>query len=89
MFGPENAHCQVKNTKFEKELCTLDAVTTFDQLKGQGVSSFQSLHMLDTKVLFCLSKNLSLQRQGLFFPIYVWPAVSSAHASTAAAAASS
>ena len=65
VFGPIVFHRQVKKMIIEEKLQTLDVVTIFDQSKSQGVSGFQSLYILRTKMLYRLSKNISVQRQGL------------------------
>ena len=69
VFGPIVFHRQVKKMIIEEKLQTLEVVTIFDQSKSQGVSGFQSLYILRTKMIYCLSKNISVQRQGLVFPV--------------------
>ena len=69
VFDPIVFHRQVKKMIVDEKLQTLGVVTIFDQSKSQGVSGFQSLYIRRTKMIYCLSKNISVQRQGLVFPV--------------------
>ena len=52
VFGPIVFHRQVKNTIIDEKLQTLRVgPTIFDQSKSQGVSGFQSLYILRTKMI--------------------------------------